>query len=549
MDMKYLISLSSYYRERYFPNRKLDPEANRELEAHRNATPAFVTTSYSDKASEKGTAVILSSGYLVEIEIVYAKCLEIAGYRPVILMLDDRVLDRKRFDLAGVPSVTLQALTHLVRWNQDENTVPGSESLQCYDDIKNLEYGNSVKVGMNALATFLRETRAEKLDFENPSQVNRYQRHLAASVSYAKIANAVINRLKPALFLMNDRVYSPVAELFQMALSKGIRVITRNASQATGYEILKGYHNPDAIYTHPHSLSQVSWEKVKSMPWSEENWCAFDAYMRSAYSSGDWFAEVGTQFNKSMVEGDQLEAELGLHPGKPTAVVFSHIFWDGTLSYGIDLFDHYCDWFSQVARIAAQQDSVNWIFKVHPANLVKASREGIAYEAAEIRVLKESIGEIPGHIKILESDSEISTYSLFSIMDYCLTVRGTIGIESAAYGIKTLTAGTGRYDRLGFTADFDSREAYLEAIKNLSSIPPMTDEEIGWARRFAWAIFKMRHIPIDPLNWTVERNETASQEITFKQDMNKENFKNSEFVVRVSRFFNSEDEDVLIEGC
>ena len=47
-------------------------------------------------------------------------------------------------------------------------------------------------------------------------------------------------------------------------------------------------------------------------------------------------------------------------------------------------------------------------------------------------------------------DSSVSTFSLIRLMDYCLTVRGTVGLRSTIFGKLVLTAGAGRYDKFGF---------------------------------------------------------------------------------------------------
>jgi hypothetical protein len=77
-------------------------------------------------------------------------------------------------------------------------------------------------------------------------------------------------------------------------------------------------------------------------------------------------------------------------------------------------------------------------------------------------------------------------------MDYCLTVRGTIGIEAGCFGIRVLTAGTGRFDRLGFTRDYATTADYLADLRRLPALPPMTPAEIELARRFAYGVFMAR---------------------------------------------------------
>jgi len=71
-------------------------------------------------------------------------------------------------------------------------------------------------------------------------------------------------------------------------------------------------------------------------------------------------------------------------------------------------------------------------------------------------------------------------------------VRGTIGIEMACRGVPVLTGGTGRYSGLGFTVDSDSPQAYLDRLANIEALAPMSLEERERARRYAYAVFRLR---------------------------------------------------------
>ena len=73
-------------------------------------------------------------------------------------------------------------------------------------------------------------------------------------------------------------------------------------------------------------------------------------------------------------------------------------------------------------------------------------------------------------MKVLDADTDISTISLFEIGDVCVTVRGTVGMEAACFGLTTVTAGTGRYDRLGFTTDPDRPEAFREILRHIGRL-------------------------------------------------------------------------------
>jgi hypothetical protein len=131
---------------------------------------------------------------------------------------------------------------------------------------------------------------------------------------------------------------------------------------------------------------------------------------------------------------------------------------------------------------------VNWVVKLHPANMYKA--EGV--EPNDEIAIREAVGELPPHVKLLRPETEINTFSLFSVADFGITIRGTIGMELPVYGIPVLTAGTGRYSGMGFTNDSVSAAEYLGKLARIQEIPRLSEEETLLAKRHAYGLFRLR---------------------------------------------------------
>jgi hypothetical protein len=128
-------------------------------------------------------------------------------------------------------------------------------------------------------------------------------------------------------------------------------------------------------------------------------------------------------------------------------------------------------------------------------------------------IIQNRIGPLPEHVTLIPPDTDINTYSLFGVMDYCLTVRGTIGIEAACLGIPVLLAGTGRYDHRGFTIDSASREDYLHRLETIERIPPLTKTERELAERFAYGAFVLRPFPLTAFTIEHGRDRRATQQV------------------------------------
>ena len=129
-------------------------------------------------------------------------------------------------------------------------------------------------------------------------------------------------------------------------------------------------------------------------------------------------------------------------------------------------------------------------------------------------LLREKLVALPPHVKLIQHDSDLSTYSLFQIADYAVTVRGTVGIEAALHGIPVVTAGTGRYDRRGFTLDSSSREEYLAKLAKLQSYGRLTPEQIELAERYAFLIFCCQPFELSSVSLEYNRDAVATPKMS-----------------------------------
>jgi CDP-glycerol glycerophosphotransferase (TagB/SpsB family) len=128
-------------------------------------------------------------------------------------------------------------------------------------------------------------------------------------------------------------------------------------------------------------------------------------------------------------------------------------------------------------------------------------------------VIEDVVGSLPDHLKLVYPDTDLSTYSLFEIADYVVTVRGTVGIEAALFGIPVVTAGTGRYAGRGFTLDSTTREQYLEKLANLETYPRLSAGQIELAERFAYGTLFCRPLPLSSVSLEFERDGTATPKV------------------------------------
>jgi len=169
------------------------------------------------------------------------------------------------------------------------------------------------------------------------------------------------------------------------------------------------------------------------------------------------------------------------------AIIYSHILYDNIYFYGTDLFYNYNEWLVETVRTACKNKNIKWFIKIHPSNIWR--REINSTEYLEMIVLNKYFKKLPDHIKIIGADTNISPLSWMQTADFGITVRGTVGLEMACIGKPVITAGTGRYEGVGFTIDSKNREEYTRRLLELPENADFTEEQAVLARKYAYALF------------------------------------------------------------
>ena len=436
------------------------------------------------------------------------KALQMAGFETVVVGY--RRYDFLRYDwLAG--NKTVVEFDDFDTQGDPDWVNRQVRTLHTLHDWVALEY-QGVHVGRFVIALAQRSYRG-RLDFADPSIQEHLRKSLLLSVRRTIAGARMLRELKPDCVIVMDRGYTGQGEIFDLALSQGIDTLAWNFGYKSDLLTFKRYHLGNER-AHPLSHSAESWRRICSIPWNPEKGNKVRQELFAAYETQDWFSAVGTQFHKKILSQEMTRQKLGLRSDRKIAVIFPHVLWDSSFFFGKDLFSDYTHWFVETIRAAAANPRLQWVVKVHPAHVVKAKQDNDAARPLEIDVIERTIGKLPDHVKLVYPDTELSTYSLFQIADYTVTVRGTVGIESGLFGVPVVTAGTGRYDQLGFTLDSSTPQEYLQKLATLETYPRLTAEQIELAERYAYGVFSCRYLNLSSLSLAYERDGKATPKVT-----------------------------------
>lgn len=402
-------------------------------------------------------------------------------------------------------------------------------------DLKVLKY-KKIPVGKIILSSLMRKHKSSDI-----TKINRVEIQAAYNLTINLVNYFLrkLEKLNPDILIILDRGYSPEAEIFHTALVKKIKCIEIHLGHRSDFLAFKKY-SLNNKNDHFNSLSQKTLNLLKKIKIRTSYKKQVIEELKFCYNTGKWFEEVGTQIEKKHITRKMFLEKFNLDPKKKIAVLFSHIFWDGTFFYGEDLFTDYEDWFRQTLKKMIKNKDVNWIIKVHPANVVKDKRD-TKINTSEHDIINEICKKKSNNIVLIDSKDPISTFSYFNFIDYCLTVRGTVGIEAACFGIPVITAGTGRYDGNGFTIDHKSKKDYLKTVSNINKIKKYDKQTIDKAIIFAHTLFCKRVFSTNNINFFFQRD----QKFTMKAKIDSTDIFSEKENKLLSDWLISDDEDFI----
>ena len=453
----------------------------RELPSPAVNAPIALVALYRDDVYDTKTGLLL------------AAALRLRGLRPVVSMPSNRGLRIRRYAAAfGVPDVV--ALDQR-RLDADERAEVASTrelllgSGTDFDAVKEWTF-RGYAAGTHVLSTLIRTT----FDGSPDLAVGDTRARLAAIlddvlVNYVR-AERLLEELRPPVVLVEEANYSVNGPTVDVATARGADVV-QSISLWRDDALMSKRLTAANRRTDPKSATPETVARLAIAVPLDERDRALDVDFVARYSAA-W--TLGRQFQPDTVprSRDEIVAELGLDPGKPTAVVFAHVLWDATLFFGVDLFANYADWLVQTIGAAVANPAVNWVVKAHPSNVARAAHGDTAGVSSEVTLVRDHWSELPDHVKLVLPDTRINTRSLFEFADYGVTVRGTAGLEMACFGRPVFTAGTGTYAGYGFTHDSASTAEYLARLAAITTYGPLDPTTTRRARDYAYALFVRR---------------------------------------------------------
>lgn len=300
-----------------------------------------------------------------------------------------------------------------------------------------------------AYDTLLKMQRSAVVDVGSSAFV----RQVAEILFDIECAARTLDAVDPKFMVLSHTIKSSFGSLAWLALSRGIETVLAfgNYGVPRFYrlrapdDVFRAMDMPDArtinLLSRPvaDALAEVGRRHVE---------------LRLSGKTDDVGAHYAFRRAADAPTRDDVLAKFGWDPAKKIVVVYAPNWFDYPHTCGLTNFRDYLDWVQTTIAAAKENDSVNWLFRAHPAD---AWYGGVTLSDLVPATL-------PAHIRLCPIEWNGGAVAAFA--DAVTTVMGTAGLEYPCLGKPALLADRGWYSVAGVAVVAESREDYVAALKS-----------------------------------------------------------------------------------
>jgi hypothetical protein len=302
---------------------------------------------------------------------------------------------------------------------------------------------------------------------EDPLARATYRRFLRSGAAIADEIEAALDRDRPDTVLMLNGMFLFEQIARALCAKRGIDVVT--------YE--RGYVKGTVFFHRGATASRYDtaqlWPHYRDRPLSDAEARELDAYLAAR--------QVGGRAVHQFWPAPRFD-----QPEPGFAVMFTNVTWDTAVRGRDRCFSQPREWIVETVRWFAARPEARLIVRAHPAEVRLARSESRELVADVVRA---AFPTLPANVVVVEPDDPTSSYPLMNAADVALVYTSTAGMEAALVGTPCITAGDTQFGAKGFTLDPVDRDAYFDALGEVTSDPRRFAPDVELARRYAYFFF------------------------------------------------------------
>jgi hypothetical protein len=304
---------------------------------------------------------------------------------------------------------------------------------------------------------------------------------LGTMVTGILAAEGYIRRYQPdALLLPNGRLAAERG-IRSVAAAHGLPVYTEDTGLRPGtFTIRRNSAACDFDFS-------PEWAQWSDVPLTAAEEARLDdllrAWQQSDTSKAVVFSPVATG------DLDAFRRRLDLDRERPVVAVFTGVLDDTNLYSADTVFRDQTAWLDTVVTIAAQRPDWQVVLRLHPIDAATHIRRAGRFVSSPERLydrLRLTWPVLPANVRIIPSDSPLSSHDLLAIAAVVVTYVSTVGMEATLKGLPTVVCGSSHYAHTGLAWMPQRPDDLQPLIERLVAQPEQPDEAVTKARRYIY---------------------------------------------------------------
>jgi len=262
---------------------------------------------------------------------------------------------------------------------------------------------------------------------ETPAHLDLFREYILSAVNIASQFRNLLEKVNLRSVVLFNGQFFPEAVVRQIALQKGIRVITHEV----GMQPMSAFFTEGEATAYPVKIPegfQLNSHQEKML----------DEYLHRRFQ-GD-FSMAGIRFWPKM-NGLDVDLKRKAKNFKQIVPIFTNVIFDTSQGHANVLFSDMFAWLNTVLSLIKKYPKTFFVIRAHPdeGRSGKESRESVAEW-----VKKNHVDKLP-NVKFVDFDEYFSSYELIGMSKFVLVYNSTIGLEASIMGMTVLCGGKARY--------------------------------------------------------------------------------------------------------
>lgn len=352
-----------------------------------------------------------------------------------------------------------------------------------FKNYKDFKYKN-YNIGTHIASAMVRHTRGGSFD----GLEELIMEYAFAVLVVTEASEKAMSVYKPDSVYMSHGIYADWGPACTVALEKKIPVISYVCSYLSSHFYYGIIRNHNETFT---GIRNKTWEQYKDKSLTEVQKSRLLEFLRRRYMnkvSGD----MKDLIKDYKGDRDFFIRKYKLDDSKPVWGVMTHINWDAASDYFPMIHDNFDDWLYDTIKTIYDVKDVQWLIKIHPSEKVDNPETGCQ------RFIEKNFPDLPGHIKVVKMDDDISPEDFYSLLSGAVTVMGTGGLELSLKGKPVILAGEAHYSGKGFTYDAKDKDHYKKMLTEVSRYEKSDEKMLKNAFMYSYIYFILKQIPLPP---------------------------------------------------